>query len=148
MLRRHEKRDGGAPPATAGQRWALLAVCTGVFCIQLDAFGLVLALPEIGRDLHADAAGPPWVISAYLLATGALMLGAGRCGDLLGRRRLLLAGFAVFGAASVACALAPALPFLVGARVVQGAGAAMIMPVGLSLLTAVHPDELRGRAIG
>lgn len=148
MSRRHEKRRGGAPPAAAGRRWALLAVSTGVFCVQLDSFGLVLALPEIGRDLHADAAGLPWVISAYLLATGALMLGAGRCGDLIGRRRVLVAGFAVFGSASLACAVAPTLPVLVAARSVQGAGAAMIMPVGLSLLTAAHPARLRGRAIG
>ncbi|TMV00480.1 MFS transporter [Streptomyces sp. DASNCL29] len=120
----------------------------GVFCIQLDAFALNLALPQIGRDLHAGGAGLQWVTSAYLLSTGTLMLGAGRLGDLFGRRRLLILGLAVFGASSLVCAVAPALHVLIGARVAQGAGAAMIMPVGLSLLTNVYPGELRGRATG
>ncbi|MFE3214743.1 MFS transporter [Streptomyces antimycoticus] len=140
--------SGATTPPFATRRWALLAMSVGVFCIQLDSFGLNLALPQIGRDLHAGGDGLQWVISAYLLSTGTLMLGAGRLGDLFGRRRLLVAGLAVFGASSLVCALAPTLPALVGARVAQGAGAAMIMPVGLSLLTNVYPAELRGRATG
>ncbi|OHU53464.1 MFS transporter [Mycobacteroides chelonae] len=120
----------------------------GVFCIQLDAFALNLALPQIGRDLHADSGGLQWVVSAYLLSTGTLMLGAGRLGDLFGRRRLLVLGLTLFGMSSLVCALAPTLPVLVGARVAQGAGAAMIMPVGLSLLTNLYPSKIRGRAIG
>ncbi|MFD6434224.1 MFS transporter [Streptomyces venezuelae] len=139
---------GTTRPPLATRRWALLAMSVGVFCIQLDSFGLNLALPQIGRDLHAGGDGLQWVISAYLLSTGTLMLGAGRLGDLFGRRRLLVAGLGVFGASSLVCALAPTLHILVGARVVQGAGAAMIMPVGLSLLTNVYPAELRGRATG
>ncbi|MFK4070139.1 MFS transporter [Streptomyces sp. NPDC029674] len=140
---------GGAAASDFGtRRWALLAMSVGVFCIQLDSFGLNLALPRIGRDLHADGAGLQWVISAYLLSTGTLMLGAGRLGDLFGRRRLLVAGLVVFAASTLCCALAPSLAVLVGARVVQGAGAAMIMPVGLALLTNVYPVELRGRATG
>ncbi|MFF4640992.1 MFS transporter [Streptomyces olivaceus] len=98
--------------------------------------------------MHAGGDGLQWVISAYLLSTGTLMLGAGRLGDLFGRRRLLVTGLAVFGASSLVCALASTLPVLVVARVAQGAGAAMIMPVGLSLLTNVYPAELRGRATG
>ncbi|MDT0267470.1 MFS transporter [Streptomyces sp. DSM 44915] len=120
----------------------------GMFCIQLDAFGLNLALPRIGRDLRTGGEGLQWVVSAYLLATGTLMLGAGRLGDLFGRRRLLVAGFVVFGISSLVCGLAPTLPVLVAGRVAQGAGAAMIMPVGLSLLTNVYPAGLRGRATG
>ncbi|WP_227025006.1 MFS transporter [Streptomyces tsukubensis] len=139
---------GATPSSSATRRWALLAMSLGVFCIQLDSFGLNLALPRIGRDLHAGGAGLQWVISAYLLSTGTLMLGAGRLGDLFGRRRLLLAGLAVFGASSLVCALAPTLSVLVGARVAQGAGAAMIMPVGLSLLTNLYPAGSRGRATG
>jgi predicted MFS family arabinose efflux permease len=130
------------------RRWALLAVSVGVFCIQLDSFALNQALPRIGRDLHAAGNGLQWVISAYLLAAGMLMLGAGRLGDLYGRRRLLVLGLASFGASSLACALAPTLPILIAARVAQGAGGAMIMPVGLSLLTNVYPGALRGRATG
>ncbi|MER0241743.1 MFS transporter [Streptomyces sp. HSW2009] len=123
-------------------------MAVGVFCVQLDAFGLNLVLPQIGRDLHAGGAGLPWVVSAYLLSAGALMWAAGRLGDLFGRRRLLTVGLVVFGVASLACALAPTLPVLVGARVVQGVGAALAVPVGLALLTHAYPAELRGRAVG
>ncbi|MFD9904555.1 MFS transporter [Streptomyces sp. NPDC059063] len=144
----HAKADSAVSPPHATRRWALFAMSIGVFCIQLDSFGLNLALPQIGRDLHAGGDGLQWVISAYLLSTGTLMLGAGRLGDLFGRRRLLVAGLALFGLSSLVCALASTLPVLVGARVAQGAGAAMIMPVGLSLLTNVYPAELRGRATG
>lgn len=126
----------------------LLAMSVGVFCIQLDSFALNLALPSIGADLGARGEGLQWAVSAYLLSTGTLMLGAGRLGDLFGRRRLLVLGLTLFGAASLACALAPTLPALVAARVVQGAGASMIMPAGLSLLTNVYPEHLRGRATG
>ncbi|WP_246260464.1 MFS transporter [Streptomyces typhae] len=100
------------------------------------------------HDLHAGRDGLQWVVSAYLLASGTLMLGVGRLGDLFGRRRLLVAGLVVFGRSSSARKLAPTLSVLVGARVAQGAGAALIMPVGLSLLNNVHPEELRGRATG
>ncbi|MGW7754843.1 MFS transporter [Streptomyces violaceusniger] len=85
-------------------RWALAAVSATVFCVQLDAFALNLALPAIGRDLGAAGGGLQWVVSGYLLAAGALMAGAGRLGDLYGRRRLLTAGLAVFGGASLVCA--------------------------------------------
>ncbi|MEW2523830.1 MFS transporter [Streptomyces sp. NPDC047071] len=140
--------SASATASVGERRCALLALSLGVFCIQLDAFGLSLALARIGRDLDAGGSGPQWVISAYLLSTGTLMLGAGRLGDLFGRRRLLVTGLVLFGAASLVCALAATLPLLVGARVAQGAGAAMIMPVGLSLLTNVYPGDLRGRATG
>ncbi|GDY47902.1 hypothetical protein SANT12839_087840 [Streptomyces antimycoticus] len=123
-----------------------------MFCVQLDAFALNLALPGIGRDLGAAGGGLQWVVSGYLLAAGALMAGAGRLGDLYGRRRLLMAGLAVFGGASLVCALAPSLPVLVGARVVQGAGGAMAMPAGLALLTNACPPgsgaRVMGRALG
>ncbi|WP_082080458.1 MFS transporter [Williamsia herbipolensis] len=130
------------------RRWALLAVSVGVFCIQLDSFALNLAIPQIGRDLEVSGGGLQWVISAYLLSTGTFMLGAGRLGDLFGRRKLLLLGLTLFGGSSLLCALAPTLPVLVCARIAQGAGAAMIMPVGLSLLTNLYPGNLRTRAIG
>ncbi|MFD8286542.1 MFS transporter [Streptomyces solisilvae] len=129
-------------------RWALAAVSATVFCVQLDAFALNLALPGIGRDLGAAGGGLQWVVSGYLLAAGALMAGAGRLGDLYGRRRLLTAGLAVFGGASLVCALAPSLPVLVGARVVQGAGGAVAMPVGLALLTNACPPGTRARIMG
>ncbi|WP_229925281.1 MFS transporter [Streptomyces longispororuber] len=132
----------------AARRWALSAVAVGVFCVQLDSFSLNLARSRIGRDLYATEDALEWVISAYLPSTGTLMLGAGRLGHPFGRRRLLVAGLVLFGAASLVCALAPPLPVLVGARVAQGGGATLLMPVGLSLLTNVYPSPLRGRATG
>ncbi|MFF5720295.1 MFS transporter [Streptomyces buecherae] len=152
----------------------LVSVALAVCCVQLDAFALNLALPQIAADLapgpaaSPDASGGPdsaggagaggagsggaggvrWVVSGYLLAAGSLMVGAGRFGDLWGRRRMLLLGLALFGAASAACALAPGLPVLVAARVVQGAGGACLMPAGLALLTGAYPPALRGRATG
>ncbi|MFI0819478.1 MFS transporter [Streptomyces sp. NPDC021098] len=133
--------------AAPRRRAALAAVSLGMFCVQLDAFALNPALPRIGRDLGAGA-GLSWVVSGYLLAAASLMLGAGRLGDVIGRRALLTAGLAVFGGASLVCALSPSLPVLVGARVVQGAGGALAMPVGLALLTHLYPPALRGRALG
>ncbi|MFI0732837.1 MFS transporter [Streptomyces sp. NPDC021225] len=128
--------------------WVLLAMSVGVFCVQLDAFALNFALPRIGADLGAPGDGAQWAVSGYLLSTGTLMLGAGRLGDLFGRRGPLVLGLSLFGAASVGCALATSLPMLVAARAVQGAGSAVIMPVGLALLTNVYPEHLRGRATG
>ncbi len=131
------------------QQWAaLFAVALGIFCVQLDAFALNVALPRIGDSLGVSVGRLSWVVSAYLLAAGTLMLGAGRLGDLLGRRKLLLAGLGMFGAASLGCALASSLTSLVAARVVQGAGGALIMPVGLALVTNTFPPETRGRALG
>ncbi|GDY59199.1 hypothetical protein SVIO_098220 [Streptomyces violaceusniger] len=132
----------------SGRRWALAAVAATVFCVQLDAFALNLALPGIGRDLGAAGGGLRWVVSGYLLAAGSLMAGAGRLGDLYGRRRSLTAGLAVFGGASLVCALTPSLPVLVAARVVQGAGGAVAMPVGLALLTNACPPGARARVMG
>ncbi|WP_208929194.1 MFS transporter, partial [Streptomyces rapamycinicus] len=129
-------------------RWALAAVAATVFCVQLDAFALNLALPGIGRDLGAAGGGLGWVVSGYLLAAGSLMAGAGRLCDLYGRRRSLMAGLAVFGGASLVCALAPSLPVLVAGRVVQGAGGAVAMPAGLALLTNACPPGSRSRVMG
>ncbi len=131
-----------------GRRGALVAVALGVFCIQLDSFALNLALPSIGRDLGAADGRLQWAISAYLLTVGTFMLGAGRLGDLYGRRRLLTWGLAVFGTASLLCARAPNLELLVVFRALQGLGGALIMPVGLALLTNAYPVETRGRATG
>ncbi|MFG2533352.1 MFS transporter [Streptomyces sp. NPDC048516] len=132
----------------SGARWALVSVALGVFCIQLDSFALNLALSHIKSELGVTSGQLQWVISAYLLSCGTLMLGAGRMSDLFGRRRLLMAGLALFGLASLWCALAPSLPVLVAARMAQGAGGALIMPAGLALLTNVFPPAVRGRATG
>ncbi|MGW8975565.1 MFS transporter [Streptomyces platensis] len=136
------------PHLDAQARWALTAVALGAFCVQLDSFALNLALPVVRDALHGSATATPWVVSGYLLAAGSLMPLAGRLGDLYGRRRMLTAGLALFGVAAALCALAPSLPLLVAARVVQGAGGALIMPVGLALLTHAGPPGHGRRAMG
>ncbi|MFD9814515.1 MFS transporter [Streptomyces sp. NPDC059080] len=142
------------PPHGAGPdgRWALAAVALGAFCVQLDSFALHLALPVIRGELPGPAAVGRAVSGGYLLAAGALMPLAGRLGDAYGRRRMLRTGLLLFAAAAAACALAPSLPLLVAARVVQGVGAALIMPNGLALLTRVFPGprgrRMTGRALG
>ncbi|MGW2407185.1 MFS transporter [Streptomyces sp. NPDC001739] len=140
------RRQGSASRRQA--RWALAAVATGAFCVQLDSFALNSALPVIRAELHGSAAAAAWAVSGYLLAAGSLMPVAGRLGDLYGRRRLLLVGLVLFATAASLCALAPSLPLLVAARVLQGAGGALIMPVGLALLTNVSPPGGEGRGVG
>jgi MFS family permease len=134
--------------AKARRCCALVAVSLGMFCVQWDAFALNLALPQIGREFAGSDTALSWVVSAYLLAAGALMLGAGRLGDCFGRRRTLAVGLTLFAVSSLLCAAASALPFLIAARAAQGAGSALIIPAGLALLTSTFPAEARGRAVG
>lgn len=128
--------------------WTLAAVATALFCVQIDYFALNLALPRIAADFGGTTTDLQWVISIYMLALGAFMVPAGRVGDMFGRRRALLAGIAMFGVASVACALAPSVELLVAFRAVQGIGAAFIFPVSVSVLTNAFPPERSSRAIG
>ncbi|WP_310726509.1 MFS transporter [Streptomyces sp. N2A] len=136
------------PSSRRQARWALAAVAAGAFCVQLDSFALNPALPVIRAELHGSAAAAAWTVSGYLLAAGSLMPVAGRLGDLYGRRRMLLVGLVLFAAAASLCALAPSLPLLVAARVLQGAGGALIMPTGLALLTNVCPPDREQRGLG
>jgi len=107
-----------------------------------------VGLPTIGRTLHADAGALQWVVDAYLLPLSALLLLGGAAGDRYGRRRLLIAGTALFGLASIGCALAPGLQVLLASRLLQGVGAAMLMPNSLAILGATFAGEDKGRAIG
>jgi MFS family permease len=114
----------------------------------LDVTIVAIALPEIQGELDFTPAGLPWVVTAYTLVFGGLLIRAGRAGDLYGHRRLLVAGLAVFGAASLACGLAWSAPALVLARAVQGAGAAVVAPAALALVGAAVPaGEGRRRAV-
>ncbi|MEU9480523.1 MFS transporter [Streptomyces sp. NPDC048191] len=119
-----------------------------MFCVSLDFFALNLALPRMTADLHTSAGGLQWVLSGYMLASGALMIAAGRLGDLFGHRRLLIAGVGLFGSASLLCGLAVSAPMLVACRVLQGAGVAFVMPVGFALLTHAVSAERRAKANG
>ncbi|MEU8115399.1 MFS transporter [Micromonospora sp. NPDC048947] len=130
-------------------RWpALLVLCAGSLMIILDGTVVAVALPAIQRDLGFSAAGLAWVVNAYLVAFGGLLLLAGRLGDLLGRRRVFLAGVTLFTAASLACAVATGPAVLVGARFGQGVGGALAMAVSLGMIVRLYPEAAeRARAI-
>jgi EmrB/QacA subfamily drug resistance transporter len=129
-------------------RWILAAVSTALFCVQIDYFAMNLALPRMAADLGSTTTDLQWVISVYMLALGACMAPAGRIGDIFGRRRALLAGIALFGVASVFCAVAPSAAVVIAFRAVQGVGAALIFPVSVSVLTNTLPAEKSSHAIG
>ncbi|MDT5093656.1 MAG: hypothetical protein QOH60_3019 [Mycobacterium sp.] len=129
-------------------RWTFAAVSTALFCVQIDYFAMNLALPRMAQDLHTDTTDLQWVISVYMLALGAFMTPAGRIGDIFGRRRALLTGVAVFGIASVLCALAPSAGMIIAFRALQGLGAALIFPVSVSVLTNAFPPQRASQAIG
>jgi EmrB/QacA subfamily drug resistance transporter len=128
--------------------WTLAAVALGLFMIMLDNTVVNVALPSIQRDVGADLSELEWIVSGYALTFAALLLVGGKLADLLGRRLVFVAGLAVFAASSLACALAPTAGFLIGARVAQGAGAALMNPATLSIITATFPPRQRGTAIG
>lgn len=107
-----------------------------------------VALPAIGADLHAGAADLQWTINAYLLPLSALLLMGGAAGDHFGRKKMLIAGIVLFTTASIACALSPSLDILLASRVLQGVGAAMLMPNSLGILGSSFEGEARGRAVG
>ncbi|MES2444300.1 MAG: MFS transporter [Pseudomonadota bacterium] len=127
---------------------------TLVACILASSLAFIdgsvtnVALPAIGADLHATPAELQWTINAYLLPLSALLLIGGAAGDHFGRRRLLIAGIALFALASVACALAADLTMLLAARAVQGVGAAILLPNSLATLGNAFSGEARGKAIG
>jgi len=106
------------------------------------------ALQSIARDLHASMASLEWTVSAFSLSFAALMIPAAELGDRIGRKRTYLIGLVIFALASAACALAPGIGPLIAARVVQGAGAALITPAALALLTAAAPPARRGAVMG
>jgi MFS family permease len=131
---------------TGNARLALL--CVAQFVVVLDATIVAIALPAIGDDLGVSATGLQWVLSAYTLTFGGLLMLAGRAADLAGRRRAFRAGLGLFALASLACALAPTAAALVAARAVQGAGAALVAPAALALLVATESGgAARSRAL-
>jgi EmrB/QacA subfamily drug resistance transporter len=138
----------GKQRTTVEQRWVLGLASTGAVMVALDALVVAAALISIRRDLGASVEQLEWTVNAYNLSFAMLLLIAAAAGDRWGRRRTFAAGMALFCAASVACALAPSMPVLIGARTVQGAGAAAVMTTAMSLLGAAFPPERRGWAIG
>jgi EmrB/QacA subfamily drug resistance transporter len=134
---------------TAHPRRVLLAVSVAVVMASLDLFIVNIALPDIGRDFpDASLASLSWILNAYAIVFAALLVPAGRIADRVGRRRGFLTGLVVFLVASAACAAAPSVEALVAARVIQAAGAALLMPTSLALLLAAFPPAKRSMAIG
>ena len=128
--------------------WTLLAVCIGTFMLLLDITIVNTALPAIERSLDASFADLQWVLSGYALALAVFLLTAGSLADRFGRRKLFLAGLAMFSAASALCALAPTAGMLIAARLVQGLGAAVVFPASLAILAEAFQGPARRRAIG
>jgi EmrB/QacA subfamily drug resistance transporter len=128
---------------------ALLVIATAQLMVVLDSTVVNVALPHIQRALGFSGTGLEWVVTAYALAFGGLMLLGGRAGDLLGRRKMFIAGLLVFSAASLAGGFAASPAWLLAARVIQGAGAAVVAPAALSLITTTFPEgPRRNRAMG
>src|ERR1700736_2436982 len=149
--------DAGVPscpetkstPSKLAASFTLAAMSLGYGVVQLDVTIVNTALNAIGGSLGGGVAELQWVVSAYTIAFAAFILTAGALGDRIGAKRVFMAGFAIFTAASVACALAPDAVALIAARAVQGLGAAILVPNSLALLRHAYPDEKqRGRAVG
>ncbi|MGW7253234.1 MFS transporter [Streptomyces sp. NPDC054834] len=141
-----------APTAPAAARRSvapLLAVCAGYFMVILDVTIINVAVPVVGRDLSASLTGIQWITDGYTLVFAGFLMTGGALGDRLGNRRVFCSGVVVFTVASAACAFAPNAPFLVGARLVEGLGAALIVPGSLALLQEAYPaPSARSRAFG
>jgi EmrB/QacA subfamily drug resistance transporter len=134
--------------ASRGARWLIAAAILGSGIALLDGTVVNVALPAIGRELGAGLTGQQWILDGYLLTLSALLLSGGAAGDRYGRCRVFIGGLVVFTAASLACGLSPTTGWLIGARLVQGVGAAALVPGSLALIDAGIVEKDRGRAVG
>jgi EmrB/QacA subfamily drug resistance transporter len=132
----------------SAKRLTLIAAIMGSFVVAIDATVVNVALPAIEGDLGGGLAGQQWVVNAYLLFLGSLILIGGSLGDLFGERRVFRIGVAGFGAVSVLCAVAPSIEALVAARALQGVFGALLTPAALAIIIATFPAPERGGAIG
>jgi EmrB/QacA subfamily drug resistance transporter len=128
--------------------WVLAVASIASLMVALDALVVTTALPTIRVHLGASIEELEWTVNAYTLSFAVLLMTGAALGDRFGRRRLFAAGLGLFSLASAACALAPNVGALIAARAIQGAGAALVMPLGLTLLTAAYPAKKRARALG
>ena len=128
--------------------WILGLTSTAYFMVVLDALVVVTALPRMQRELHVGLASLQWTVNAYGIAFAAGIITAAALGDRFGRRRVYIAGLALFTLASAACAMVPDAGELVVARTVQGLGGAIVLPLSLTILTTAFPEERRGMIIG
>jgi MFS transporter, DHA2 family, methylenomycin A resistance protein len=128
------------PAPVAARRLVLVVLCAGMFLVLFDVTVVNVALPSIGAGLGAGVPALQWVVDGYAVAIASLLLAGGTVGDRIGHRAVVLTGFGLFGAASVACALAPGTGVLIAGRVLQGAGAALLLPGTLALLANAFPE--------
>src|ERR1700760_4147141 len=136
------------PPQGLSPSLTLFAMSLGYGVVQLDVTIVNTALDRIGASLGGGVSELQWVVNAYTIAFAAFILTSGALGDRIGARRVFMAGFAIFTAASVACALSPNAGLLIAARLIQGLGAAILVPNSLALLRHAYADEkARGRAV-
>ena len=146
---RDERARAVARSARLGKSLTLAAMSLGYVVVQLDVTIVNVAINSIGADFGGSVADLQWIVNAYTITFAAFILTAGALGDRLGARRVFIAGFAIFLLASLACALAPALPVLIVARLCQGIGAAVLVPNSLALLNHAYPkDGERHWAVG
>ncbi|MDT7544980.1 MAG: hypothetical protein QOE99_1090 [Actinomycetota bacterium] len=144
---KHDARDHVRLEEPAG-RWVLLATVMGSGIAMLDATVVNIALPALGKDLNAGFAGLQWTLNGYTLTLASLILLGGSLGDRFGRRRVFMVGTAWFAIASLLCAIAPNIGFLVAARALQGVGGALLTPGSLAIISSSFVREDRPRAIG
>jgi EmrB/QacA subfamily drug resistance transporter len=135
-------------PSKRHLRWVLGLTSTAYFMVVLDALVVITALPQMQRDLHADLASLQWTVNSYGIAFAAGIITAAALGDRFGRRRVFNLGLALFTLSSAACALAPGTSELIVARTAQGLGAAVVMPLSLTILTTAFPPARRGLIVG
>lgn len=140
--------SSGTAPRRASVAWAIAITGAALFMGSLDNLVVTFALPVIRKSLHAGLAGLEWTVNAYTLTFAVLLLTGAALGDRFGRRRMFVAGVAIFTGASAAAALAPNIDALVAARAVQGAGGALLIPLSLTLLSAAVPPDRRNLALG
>jgi EmrB/QacA subfamily drug resistance transporter len=144
----HQTEQNARAAGLGGAVWALVITSVAGFMAALDNLVVTTALPSIREDLGGGLHDLEWTVSAYTLTFAVLLMSGAALGDRFGRRRLFLAGISIFTVASAAAALAPGLDSLIAARAVQGVGAAIMMPLTLTLLTAAVPAAKRGMAYG
>ena len=130
------------------RRWAILTVCLAIFITVTDQTIVNVALPTMGADLGVDASSSVWIVNAYQVAIMLSLLPLSAAGDILGYKRVYVGGLALFGAATLGCALAPNLSILVLMRVLQGLGASGVMSVNMALVRFIHPINRLGHGIG
>src|ERR671919_936201 len=139
---------GAAPLAARRQRLILVAAILGTTVVTVDGTVVNVALPAIEDDLGGGLAGQQWTANAYLVTLGSLLLIGGSLGDIFGERRVFALGVAGFGVTSLACALAPTVEILVGARALQGVAGAVLTPAALAVIVANFAPDERGKAVG